>query len=213
MIDIILVDDHELVRIGLRMIISKMAGINIIAEAENGQLAINLAQKLKPHVILMDVNMPVITGLEATRRISADLPSVKVIILTVHAESPFPSKLLKAGASGYLTKGCAAEELEHAIKTVASNRKYIGTDIAQQMALSLLPGGNASPFDDLSNREMEVMMLLAQGKKPKEIGAKLFLSPKTIATYKYKIMEKLQVQNLIELAHLAIRHGILEENT
>lgn len=213
MIDIILVDDHELVRTGLKMIIAKMPGINIVAEGENGQQAIDLATQLRPDVILMDVNMPVITGLEATRRISAHMPDVKVIILTVHAETPFPSKLLQAGASGYLTKGCDAAELEKAIKRVATNNRYIGTDIAQQMALSLLPGGDSSPFNVLSEREMEVMMMLAHGKKPKEIAAKLYLSPKTIATYKYKIMDKLEVENLIELAHMAIRHGIIEEST
>ena len=212
MINIILVDDHEIVRTGLKMIIAKMAGIKIIAEAENGKQAVDLARKYNPHVILMDVNMPVMSGIEATRRITQHIKNVKIIILTVHAENPFPAQLLEAGASGYLTKGCAATELEIAIKKVATHGRYIGTDIAQQMALSLLPGGEASPFDELSSREMEVMLLLAQGKKPKEIGDILLLSPKTVATYKYRILEKLDLENVIELAHLTIRHGILEDN-
>ncbi len=213
MIKIILVDDHEIVRTGLNMIVAKMPGIKIIAEAENGQQAIDLANNLKPDVILMDVNMPVISGIEATRRICQHTPNTKIIILTVHAENPFPAQLLEAGARGYLTKGCAAHELETAINTVAKNGRYIGTDIAQQMALSLLPGGESSPFDELSSREMEVMLLLAQGKSPKDIGGILLLSPKTVATYKYRILEKLKLENIIELAHLTIRHGILEDNT
>ena len=213
MINIIIVDDHEIVRTGLRMIIAKMSGIKIIAEAENGKQAIDVVREYRPDVVLMDVNMPELSGIEATRRISQHMPDTKIIILTVHAENPFPAQLLEAGASGYLTKGCAAEELEKAIKTVMVQGRYIGADIAQQMALSLLPGGDASPFDQLSSREMEVMMLLSQGKKPKEIGEKLILSPKTVATYKYRILEKLQLENTIELAHMAIRHGILEDNT
>jgi two-component system invasion response regulator UvrY len=213
MINIILVDDHEIVRTGLKMIISKMSGINILAEAENGNQAIEAVRNFKPDVVLMDVNMPELSGIEATRRISLHFPKTKIIILTVHAENPFPAQLLEAGAIGYLTKGCAAEELEKAIKTVAIHKRYIGSDIAQQMALSLLPGGESSPFDDLSTREMEVMLLLAQGKKPKEIGDALILSHKTIATYKYRILEKLNLENVIELAHQVMRHGLLEDNT
>jgi two-component system invasion response regulator UvrY len=211
MIRLILVDDHEIVRTGLRLIIEKMVGIEIVAEADNGEQAILAVKQFKPNVVIMDVNMPIISGIEATRRISQHMPETKVIILTIHAENPFPAQLLEAGASGYLTKGCAATELEKAIHSVTKNLKYIGTDIAQQMALSLLPGGESSPFDDLSTREMEVMMLLAQGKRPKEIGETIFLSPKTVATYKYRILEKLGLKNNIELAHLAIRHGILED--
>ena len=211
MIRIILVDDHEIVRTGLKLIIAKMQGMKIIAEAEDGLLAIEASKKHKPDVVLMDINMPVVSGLEATRRIKRHMPNVKIIILTVHAENPFPSQLLKAGASGYLTKGCAAKELEKAINIVTREGRYIGSDIAQQMALSLLPGGDASPFTSLSSREMEVMLLLAEGKSPKEIGDMMSLSPKTVATYKYRILDKLKLENLIELAHLAIRHGILEE--
>lgn len=211
MIRIILVDDHEIVRTGLKLIIAKMQGMKIIAEAEDGLLAIEASKKHKPDVVLMDINMPVVSGLEATRRIKRHMPNIKIIILTVHADNPFPSQLLKAGASGYLTKGCAAKELEKAINTVTREGRYIGSDIAQQMALSLLPGGDSSPFTSLSSREMEVMLLLAEGKSPKEIGDMMSLSPKTVATYKYRILDKLKLENLIELAHLAIRHGILEE--
>ena len=212
MIKLILVDDHEIVRTGLKLVIDKMSGVEIIAEADNGESAIDAVQQLKPDVVIMDVNMPKISGVEATNRISSRFPDTKVIILTVHAENPYPKQLLDAGASGYLTKGCAAEELEKAIKKVISGEKYIGTDIAQQMALSMLPGGDSSPFDVLSTREMEVMLLLAQGKRPKEIGEAVFLSPKTVATYKYRILEKLELENTVQLAHLAISHGVLEDS-
>ncbi len=211
MINVVLVDDHEIVRTGLKMIIDKMPGIKIIAEAENGEQAISAVRELNPDVVLMDVNMPILSGVEATRRISQHLSATKVIILTVHAENPFPAQLLEAGASGYLTKGCASEELEKAIREVAVNGRYIGNDIAQQMALSMLPGNKSSPFDVLTSREMEVMMLLARGKKPKEIGGIMLLSHKTIATYKYRILEKLELKNIIELAHMAIKHGIIED--
>ncbi len=210
MIKVILADDHEIVRTGLKMIISKMPDINVIAEVENGEQAVYAVHQHKPDVVLMDVNMPVMSGIEATRRIATHSPDSKVIILTVHAENPFPVQLLEAGACGYLTKGCAASELETAIKTVHNCGRYIGVEIAQQMALSLMPGGDSSPFDELTPREMEVMMLLSQGKKPKEVAAILLLSPKTIATYKYRILEKLDLKNTVELAHFAKSHGILD---
>ncbi len=213
MITLVLADDHEIVRTGLKMIIEKMPDIKVIAEAENGKQAIEAVRLYSPDVILMDVNMPIMSGIEATKRIASHMPDTKVIILTVHAENPFPVQLLEAGASGYLTKGCAATELENAIKAVYAQGRYIGTQIAQQMALSLMPGGDSSPFDELTPREMEVMMLLSQGKRPKEIANTLFISPKTVSTFKYRIFEKLKVQNLVELAHFAIKHGVLEDDT
>jgi two-component system invasion response regulator UvrY len=210
-IKLLLVDDHDIVRTGIKMVIEKMADIKIIGEATNGQHAIDMAQDLKPDVVLMDINMPRISGLEATRRITQSDPYIRIIILTIHAQNPYPKQLLDAGATGYLTKGCAAEELESAIRQVYAGQRYVGTDIAQQMALSMLPGGkNDSPFDVLGDREIEVVMLLVRGKKAKEIGHILGLKEKTVATYKYRILEKLDVNNEVKLTHLAIRHGLLE---
>ncbi|MCW8870977.1 MAG: response regulator [Proteobacteria bacterium] len=210
-IKLLLVDDHDIVRTGIKMVIEKMADIKIIGEATNGQQAIDMAQDLKPDVVLMDINMPRISGLEATRRIAQSDPYIRIIILTIHAQNPYPKQLLDAGATGYLTKGCAAEELESAIRQVYAGQRYVGTDIAQQMALSMLPGGkNDSPFDILGDREIEVVMLLVRGKKAKEIGHILGLKEKTVATYKYRILEKLDVNNEVKLTHLAIRHGLLE---
>ena len=140
------------------------------------------------------------------------MPKTKVIILTVHSEAPFPTHLLDAGASGYLTKGCAASDLVRAIRAVHKDQRYIGKDIAQRLALSLLPGADKSPVDDLTNREMEVMMMLIQGDEVSQIAEALSLSPKTVSTYKYRIYEKLDVKNDVELTHLAIRHGIVETN-
>ncbi len=210
MIRLLLVDDHDLVRTGVAHIIEKHQGIEIVGEAGTGEEALRLVRQHQPDVVLMDVNMPGLGGLEATRRIHRSTPKTRVIILTVHSEAPYPNHLLDAGASGYLTKGCAASELIEAIRYVHRGQRYIGKDIAQRLALSLLPGAEKSPFDELSIREMEVMMMLTQGIEVGAIADSLALSPKTVSTYKYRIYEKLDVRNDVELTHLASRHGILE---
>ncbi|KAA3638996.1 MAG: response regulator [Proteobacteria bacterium] len=211
MIKVLLVDDHDIVRTGIKMVVEKMADIKIIGEATNGQQGIDMALELKPDVVLMDINMPRISGLEATRQITEADAYIRIIILTIHAQNPYPKQLLDAGATGYLTKGCAADELELAIRQVYAGKRYVGTDIAQQMALAMLPGGkNDSPFDTLADREIEVAMLLVRGKKAKQIGHILGLKEKTVATYKYRILEKLDLNNEVQLTHLAIRHGLLD---
>jgi len=209
---LVLVDDHEIVRTGLRMILENIPDLEIVAECEDGDQALQAVRTHQPDVVLMDVNMPRLSGLEATRRITERFPNTRVIILTIHAQNPFPAQLLEAGASGYLTKGCDSSELTKAIKRVSRGGKYIGTDIAQQMALSMLPGGDSSPFDELSTREMEVMLMLVQGKGTKEIGQLLSISPKTVATYKYRIQDKLGVDNVVELTRLAMNHGVMDES-
>jgi len=211
MIKVMLVDDHDIVRTGIRLVLEKVSGISIVGECSDGREALQMVETAKPDVLLMDVNMPGMSGLEATRKICDIDPYVRIIILTIHAENPYPKQLLDAGAQGYLTKGCAAKELEEAIRKVYAGQRYVGTDIAQQMALSMLPGGKKdSPFDVLTSREMEVMMLLVRGKKAKEIGHILGLNDKTVATYKYRILEKLDLKNDVKLTHMAIRHGILD---
>ncbi len=213
MTKLVLVDDHDIVRTGLRMILEKTPGFDVVAECSDGDQVLQVVREHRPDVVLMDVNMPRLSGLEATRRISERFPDTRVIILTIHAQNPFPAQLLEAGASGYLTKGCDSGELIKAIKTVARGGKYVGADIAQQMALSMLPGGDRSPFDELSTREMEVMLMLVQGKGVKDIGGVLSISPKTVATYKYRILEKLGVDNVVELTRLAMNHGVLEQES
>jgi len=158
----------------------------------------------------MDVNMPGIGGLEATRKLVQFDSSLKVIVVSVHSEEPFPSRMLKAGASGYLTKGCAVDEIVAAIKAVYSGERYIGADIAQVLALKMTPGGDLSPFDALSPREMQVMLMLTQGQRLQVISDKLCLSPKTVSTYRHRLYEKLKVDSDVDLARLAMNYGIIE---
>ena len=210
MIKLLIVDDHELVRTGLKHIIGGDPDILIVGEAGDGEEAIAKNRQLEPDVILLDVSMPGLSGFEVTNRLRQSTPETKIIILTVHAESPFPSKLLDAGATGYLTKGCEATELLAAIHSVASGKRYIGGDIAQQLALSLLPGASRSPFDTLTAREMEVALMLMQGMGAPEIAEIMRLSPKTVATYKYRVYDKLKVHKEVELMKMALRYGIIE---
>jgi two-component system invasion response regulator UvrY len=212
MISVLIVDDHELVRTGIRRVLDDVPGIKVQAEAESGEEALKLVRKKRPDVVLMDVSMPGIGGLEATHKLNSIYPDLPVIILTVHTDDPFPSSLLKAGASGYLHKGCKVEEIVAAIKEVHAGGRYIGTAIAQNLALSLLPGNEGSPFDNLSQREMQVMLMLVQGEKVRDISEKLHLSPKTVSTYRSRLFEKLGVRNDADLTRLAIRHGMLDES-
>lgn len=210
MIKVLLVDDHELVRTGIRRLLDDVGGINVYAEATDGESAVDAVRKKRPDVILMDVSMPGIGGLEATRKIKQIHTDLPVIILTIHTDDPFPTSLLKAGASGYLHKGCSVDEIVLAINEVNAGRRYICTEIAQNLALSLLPGSEGSPFDSLSQREMQVMLMLVQGHKVQDISEKLCLSPKTISTYRTRLFDKLSVRSDAELTRLAMRHGMLD---
>lgn len=210
MIKVLLVDDHELVRTGLRRILSDIEGIQIIGEAGSGEDAIRIVKQNRPDVILMDVNMPGIGGLEATSKLIQSDPMLRIIVVTVYTEEPFPTRLLQAGAAGYLTKGCQVDEIVEAIKSVNNGERYISADIARHLALTMLPGGQSSPLDKLSRREMQVMMMISQGMATQAISDALCLSPKTVSTYRYRLYEKLVVDNDVELTHLAIRHGLLD---
>jgi len=210
MIKLLIVDDHDLVRTGLRHIVSGDPEIEVVGEAGNGEEAITKNRELQPDVVLLDISMPGLSGFEVTKRLQQVSPDARIIILTVHAESPFPSKLLDAGATGYLAKGCEASELLAAIHSVSEGKRYIGGDIAQRLALSLLPGASQSPFDDLTSREMEVALMLMQGMGAPEIAETMKLSPKTVATYKHRVYDKLSVHKEVELMKLALRHGIID---
>lgn len=211
MINVLLVDDHELIRTGIRRLLDDVSGITVYAEAESGEDALKMVRSRMPDVVLMDVSMPGIGGLETTRKLRQYAPDLPIIILTVHTDDPFPSSLLKAGASGYLHKGCKVDEIVDAIRDVHSGKRYICSAIAQTLALSLLPGNEKSPFETLSQREMQVMLMLVQGEKVQDISGKLHLSPKTISTYRYRLFDKLGVRNDADLTRLAIRHGVLNE--
>lgn len=209
-IKVLLVDDHDLVRTGIRRLLDDAEGIDVVAEAKDGEDALAIVRKKLPDVVLMDVNMPGIGGLEATRKIAQIAPQLPVIILTVHTDDPFPSSLLKAGASGYLHKGCTLDEIILAINEVHAGRRYICADIAQTLALSLLPGNEGSPFDTLSQRELQVMLMVLKGHKTQEISDKLCLSPKTVSTYRHRLFDKLNVSSDTELTRLAMRYGMLD---
>lgn len=209
MIRLLVVDDHELVRIGLRHIFEDYPAIRIAGEAVDGESALRMNRELRPDVVLLDVSLPGLSGFEVTTRLKQASPEVGIVILTVHEQAPYPAQLLEAGAAAYLTKGCPATELVEAIKTVARGGRHIGSRVAQQMALNLLPGGAASPFEVLSAREMEVMLMLAEGRKIADIAALMHLSPKTVATYKYRIFEKLNTRNDVDMTRMALRWGVV----
>lgn len=210
MIKVLLVDDHQLVRTGIRRILDAAEDMDVCGEAGSGEEALKLVKQARPEVVLMDVNMPGIGGLEATRKLLRADENLKIIALTVHVDEPYPSRLLEAGALGYLTKGCDEQEILSAIRAVHGGQRFIGADIARQMALSGLSGKNKNPFDKLSQREVQVMMMITQGHKVQEISDILCLSPKTVSTYRYRLYDKLGVSNDVELTHLAIRHHMID---
>ncbi len=210
MIKVLLVDDHELVRTGIRRLIDDINGLEVVGEVETGEAAIDFTHNEHVDVVLMDLNMPGIGGMEATRRLIAKDKHLKIIVVTVHDSEPFPQQLFKAGAMGYLTKGCNIEEIVHAIKEVFYGRRYVSVDIAQKMAMSIQPD-DENPFDKLSQREMQVMMMSMQGMKGQKISEQLNLSPKTISTYRYRLFDKLRVSNDVELTRLAMQYGLIDD--
>ncbi len=213
MINVFLVDDHELVRTGIRRIIEDVRGMNVAGEADSGEEAVKWCRTQHPDVVLMDMNMPGIGGLEATKKILRFNPDVKIIVLTVHTENPFPTKVMQAGAAGYLTKGAGPDEMVNAIRLVHSGQRYISPEIAQQMALSQVSSNSDNPFKDLSERELQIMMMITKGEKVTDISEQLSLSPKTVNSYRYRLFSKLGISGDVELTHLAIRHGILDTET
>ncbi|HET9485633.1 MAG TPA: response regulator [Xanthomonadales bacterium] len=210
MIRVMLVDDHALVRTGFRMILGREADLDIVAEAASGEDALRLAKQCKPDVVLMDVHLPGISGLEATERIVAGDAKVRVIAVTAQEGQPFPRKLLEAGACGYVTKACPADELVAAVRTVARGARYLSRDVASALALQGLGGGGETPFEALSPRELEVALALARAESMQQIAARLHLSAKTVATHKYRLYEKIGVDSEVALAHLAVRYGLIE---
>lgn len=208
-INVMLVDDHAVVRMGFKMLLETSNDIKVIAEAENGGEAIKLFVEHKPDVVVMDITMPGMGGMEAIERILNKESSAKILVLSAHEDSVHPKRVLNAGAMGYVTKRSAAEELIKAIRAVASGKKYIEAGVAQQMAIQQLSGED-NPVDVLSEREFEVFMSLAKGKTTNEIAEALFLSPRTVGTHLYNIKQKLNASNSAEIALIAMRSGLLE---
>lgn len=211
MIRVLVVDDHDLVRTGISRMLADVDGLQVIGQADSGETAITKTRELKPDVVLMDVKMPGIGGLEATRKLLRSYPDIKVIAVTICEEDPFPTRLLQAGAAGYLTKGAALEEMIQAIRMVFAGQRYISPQIAQHLALKAFqPQTNGSPFDLLSEREIQIALMIANCQKVQTISDKLCLSPKTVNTYRYRIYEKLSITSDVELALLAVRHGMVD---
>jgi DNA-binding NarL/FixJ family response regulator len=215
-IRILLADDHKIIRDGLRSLLEKEPDLEVIAEAGDGTTTVKLARKLKPEVVIMDITMPDLNGIEATRQIMAELPNVKVIALSMHSDRRFVVGMLKAGASGYLLKDCAFDELIHTVHTVVKNRTYLSpriTNIVVDDYLRQVSTTNSSVISVLTAREREVLQLLAEGKTTRQIADHLYLSVKTIETHRRQIMDKLDIHSIAELTKYALREGLTSLET
>ncbi|MCE7981581.1 MAG: DNA-binding response regulator [Caldilinea sp. CFX5] len=214
---VLLVDDHMVVRIGLRALIDSEPDLTVVGEAANGEAAIAQATALLPDVIVMDISMPVMDGLEATRRIRASLPSCHILILTVHAQERYLFPVLKAGGAGYVLKSTVDTELLDAIRTVAQGGAFLypsATKLLLEDYLTHLHSDTPhDAYENLSEREREVLKLLALGHTAKEVADKLALSPKTVETYRVRIMEKLNLNSRVDLVQYALARGLLSEYT
>ncbi|OFY49336.1 MAG: DNA-binding response regulator [Bacteroidetes bacterium GWF2_41_31] len=210
-IKILIADDHQLFREGLMTLLSGALNIEIVAQAENGKQTIEKAKKLSPDIILMDIGMPIINGIEATGILQMEAPKIKVIALTMHSEKHFIKGMLEAGACGYLFKNCAYDELIDAINTVYAGKKYLSDDITEFIIHDYIGKPKNRQEDDpqLSAREMEILKLIADGKTSREISELLFVSIKTIGTHKQNILNKLNMNSTADLVKYAIKKGLI----
>ncbi len=208
-ISVMLVDDHAVVRMGFRLLLEGTEDLRVVGEAQSGEEAVRLCAETSPDVVVMDLSMPGIGGLEAINRILSRRPEARILILSAHEDTAHPRRALAAGAKGYLTKRSAAEELINAIRTVAKGKTYIEPSMAQVLAVGQATG-KKGPVDVLSGREFEVFMLLAKGKSVAEIAETLSLSPRTVGTHMFHVKQKLNAGNAAELAIIAMQHGLLE---
>jgi two-component system, NarL family, invasion response regulator UvrY len=209
MIKVLLVDDHAVVRTGFRLLLQSQPDINVVAEAQSGEAACQMYAELTPDVVVMDLGMPGMGGLEALRRIRAHNPAARVLALSAHDDPMHARRALREGALGFLSKRSAPEALIEAIASVAAGRRYIDPNLAQKLALAEIEGATRSPIEQLSEREFEVFIRLAGGATVQKIADDLKLSASTIGTHLYNIKQKLGVVNQSELTLLAIRHGLI----
>ena len=215
MIRVLVVDDHELVRSGITRMLADDPDIDVIGQSSSGEDAIEFVRKDRPDIVLMDIRMPGIGGLEATRRILRIDDTIRVIVVTVCADDPYPARVMQSGATAYITKGADIREMVRSIRMAHSGQRYISPEIAQKMALKQLSGdkdeeGELSMFDRLSEREMQIAMMVVDCQKVQDISDKLCLSPKTVNSYRYRIFEKLEISSDVELALMAVRLGLLD---
>ncbi len=208
---ILLADDHKIVRDGLRALLESQPGVTVVAEADNGRATVRLARDLLPDLVIMDIGMPDLNGIDATRQIVNEFPGVKVIALSMHADRRFVVQMFRAGASGYLLKDCAFEELARAVRAVLKNQTYLSPAVAGPVMedyIHYLSAASTAESGALSPREREVLQLLAEGRSTKEVAALLCVSVKTIETHRQQIMGKLNIHNVAELIKYAIREGL-----
>ncbi|MCX6907764.1 MAG: response regulator transcription factor [Verrucomicrobia bacterium] len=213
---VLLVDDHKIMREGLRSLLAVTPGVEVVGEAGDGRSAVQLALKLSPDVVVMDIGMPDLNGVDATRQIKAHAPKIKVIALSLHSDERFIAGMFKAGASGYLLKDGAFEELARAIRTVADGHSYLCPRIARTVIRDYLHDAQAAAVaggPSLSEREREVLQLVAEGKSTKEIAGRLDVSVKTVETHRARIMERLGVHSVAELTKYAVREGLTSLET
>ena len=212
MTNVFLADDHAVVRHGMTALLETEQDIEVVRTASNGQQAVQLVKKLRPDIVVMDIAMPELNGIDATRQISEVCPEVKVIMLSMHESSEHIYQALKAGAKGYLLKESAGKEVATAIRAVSAGRRYLSSRIEKMVIDNYITNQNTapetSPIDTLSNREREVLQLVVEGKSSTEISKILPLSPKTVATYRSRLMDKLDIHDLPGLVKFAIQHGL-----
>jgi two-component system response regulator NreC len=210
-VKILIADDHRIVRQGLRTLLQKEPDLEVVAEADDGRTTVRLAREFSPEVIIMDVAMPDLNGIEATRQVLSEFPKAKVIALSMYADRRFVINMLKAGASGYLLKDCAFEELIRAIRSVLINKTYLSagvTDIVVKDYMQGSPPQGATVFSVLTPREREVLQLMAEGRTTNQIANSLHVSVKTIETHRQQVMNKLDIHSVAELTKYAIREGL-----
>jgi two-component system invasion response regulator UvrY len=209
-IKILVVDDHDLVRTGIVRILKDVKDFKVVAELGSGEEAVEYCRKQSPDIVLMDISMPGIGGLEATRKVTRICDDAKVICISMHKDNPFPTKVMQAGAYGFITKDAEHNEMITAIYKVHSGQKYISPEIAQLIALGQLDNTSDNPFSDLSDRELEIAIMITRGEKVTEIAKYLHISAKTVNTYRYRMFDKLCVTSDVGLTHLALRHKIIQ---
>ncbi len=211
-IRVLLADDHKIIRDGLCSLLEKESNMEVVAVAENGRQAVQLAMKIKPDVIIMDISMPDLNGIDATKQILKGLPNIKVIALSTYSDRRFVEGMIKAGVSGYLLKDCAFEELSRAINTVVNSQMYLSPAVAGTVVRSYVDHLSKEDancgLDDLSDREREVLQLIAEGKSTKQTASLLYVSVKTIESHRRKIMSKLNIHTIAELTKYAVREGL-----
>ncbi len=208
---VLVVDDHKLVRMGLCELIEVSGNATVIGECNSGEEALNSVRELQPDIVFMDIRMPGIGGMEATRRILASHPEIKVIVISALSDDIFPTQLLKAGAAGYLTKSGDHREIEEALNTVIDGRVYVSPEIAQLLVINgLTSRQEESPLSKLSLRELQIAQMITNGHRANDVAGVLKISPKTINTYKYRIFEKLGVSNDVELTLAAVKYGLVD---